>query len=125
MRGRNGGGCDGPRLFRVIAIWTGFVLAQCRGVTVTGQHKACPDPKETPTRDSMSVSGASMRGTEHPYVRTSCACPPTPLNDRSGQGVSPGRDGRVGGMVEMARSQCRSRISYLCVGVSWTDASVV
>ena len=80
---------------------------------------------ETPTRDSMSVSGASMRGIEHPYVRTSCACPPTPLNDRSGQGVSPGRDGRVGGMVEMARSQCRSSISYLCVGVSWTDASVV
>ena len=25
----------------------------------------------------------------------------------------------------MARSQCRSSISYLCVGVSWTDASVV
>ena len=36
MRGRNGGGCDGPRPFRVIAMWTGFVLAQCRGVTVTG-----------------------------------------------------------------------------------------
>ena len=87
--------------------------------------QASTEPKETPTRDGMSVSGASMRGTEHPYVRTSCACPPTPLNDRSGQGVSPGRDGRVGGMVEMARSQCRSSISYLCVGVSWTDASVV
>ena len=36
MRGRNGGGCDRPRPFRVIAIWTGFVLAQSRGVTVTG-----------------------------------------------------------------------------------------
>ena len=52
--------------------------------------QASTEPKETPIRDSMSVSGASMRGTEHPYVRTSSACPLTPLNDRSGQGVSPG-----------------------------------
>ena len=66
-----------------------------------------------------------MRGTEHPYVRTSCACPPAPLNYRSGQGVSSGRDGRVGGMVEMARSQYMSSISYLCVGVDWIGASVV
>ena len=36
MRGWNGGGCDRPRPFRVFAIWTGFVLAQCRGSTVTG-----------------------------------------------------------------------------------------
>ena len=36
MRGRNGGGCDRPRPVRVIAIWTGFVLAQCRGSTLTG-----------------------------------------------------------------------------------------
>ena len=28
MRGWNGGGCDRPRPFRIIAIWTGFVLAQ-------------------------------------------------------------------------------------------------
>ena len=30
MRRRNGGGCDRPRPFRIIAIWAGFVLAQCR-----------------------------------------------------------------------------------------------
>ena len=65
-----------------------------------------------------------MRWTKHPYARTSCACPPTPLNHRSGQGVSSGRDGRVGGMVEMARSQCMSSTSYLCVGVDWIGASV-
>ena len=36
MRRWNGGGCDRPRPFRVIVIWTSFVLAQCRGSTVTG-----------------------------------------------------------------------------------------
>ena len=36
MRGWNEGGCDRPRPFRIIAIWTGFVLAQYRGRTVTG-----------------------------------------------------------------------------------------
>ena len=71
------------------------------------------------------MRGASMRGTEHPYVRTSCACPPTPLTYRSGQGVSSGRDGRVGGMVEMARSRCWASICYLCVGVNWEGVSVM
>ena len=35
MRERNGGGCDRPRPFSVIAIWVGIVLAKCRGSTVT------------------------------------------------------------------------------------------
>ena len=35
MRERNGGGCDRPRPFRVIAIRAGFVLAKYRGSTVT------------------------------------------------------------------------------------------
>ena len=35
MRGRNGGGCDRPRPFSVIAIWAGIMLAKCRGSTVT------------------------------------------------------------------------------------------
>ena len=35
MRERNGGGCDRPRPFSVIAIWAGIVLAKCRGSTVT------------------------------------------------------------------------------------------
>ena len=35
MRERNGGGCDRPRPFSVIAIWVGIVLAKCRGGTVT------------------------------------------------------------------------------------------
>ena len=81
--------------------------------------QASAEPRGTPTRDSMSVRAASMRGTEHPYVRISCACPPTPLNYRSGQGVSSGQDGRVGSMAEMARSQCWASIYYLCVGVNW------
>ena len=38
---RNGGGCDRPRPFRIIAIWAGFVLAQCRGSTVTGAQVSC------------------------------------------------------------------------------------
>ena len=41
MRRRDGGGCDRPRPFRIIAIWAGFVLAQCRGSTVTGAQLSC------------------------------------------------------------------------------------
>ena len=62
--------------------------------------QASAEPRGTPTRNSMSVGGASPRGTELLYVRTSCACLPTPLKYRSGQGVSSGRDGRVGSMVD-------------------------
>ena len=35
VRERNGGDCDRPRPFSVIAIWAGIVLAKCRGGTVT------------------------------------------------------------------------------------------
>ena len=35
VRERNGGGCDRPRPFSVIAIWADIVLAKCRGGTVT------------------------------------------------------------------------------------------
>ena len=35
IRERNGGGCDRPRLFSVIAIWAGIVLAKYRRGTVT------------------------------------------------------------------------------------------
>ena len=87
--------------------------------------QASAEPRGTPIRDSMSLRAASMRGTEHPYVLTSCACPPTSLNYRSGQGVRSGRDGRVGGMVEMARSQSWASICYLCVGVNWGGVSVM
>ena len=41
MRRRNGGGCDRPRPFRIIAIWAGFVLAQCRGSTETSAQVSC------------------------------------------------------------------------------------
>ena len=68
--------------------------------------QASAEPRETPTRGSMSVGRARLRGTELLYVRASCACLPTPLKYRSGEGVSSGRDGRVRSMVEMARSQC-------------------
>ena len=57
--------------------------------------QASAEPRGTSTRDSMSVGGASPRGTELLYFCTSCACLPTPLKYRSGQGVSSGRDGRV------------------------------
>ena len=75
--------------------------------------QASTEFRGTHTRGSMSVRGASMRGTEHPYVRTLCACLSTPLNYRSGQGVSSDRDGRVGGMREMARPQGWASICYL------------
>ena len=38
VRERNGGGCDRPRPFSVIAIWAGIVLAKCRGGTVTSAY---------------------------------------------------------------------------------------
>ena len=50
--------------------------------------QASAEPRGTPTRGSMSVGRARPRGTELRYVRASCACLPTPLKYRSGQGVS-------------------------------------
>ena len=42
MRERNGGVCDRPRPFSVIAIWAGIVLAKRRGGTVTrAQVSSC------------------------------------------------------------------------------------
>ena len=35
MREKNGGSCDRPRAFSVIAIWAGIMVAKCRGGTVT------------------------------------------------------------------------------------------
>ena len=87
--------------------------------------QASAEPRGTPTRGSMSVGRARPRGTELLYVSASCAYLPTPLKYRSGQGVSPGRDGRVGRMVKMARSQCRASMCYLCVGVNWRWVSVM
>ena len=87
--------------------------------------QASTESRGTRTRGSISGREASVRGTEHPYVRTSCACLPTPLDYRSGQGVSSGRDGSVGGVVGRARSQCWISICYLCVGVNWGGVSVV
>ena len=85
--------------------------------------QASAEHRGTPTRDSMSVGGASPRGTELLYVRASCTCA-TPLKYRSGQGVKSGRDGSVTGVVGGVRPQCWSRISYLCVGSGRTGASV-
>ena len=107
----------------------------CVGITIAAiewefmddrqANQASTESRGTHTRGSMFVRGASIRGTEHPCVCTSCACPPTPLTYRSGQGVSSGRDGRFGGMVEMARSRCWASICYLCVGVNWEGVSVM
>ena len=40
MRERNGGGCDRPRPFSVIAIWAGILLAKCRGGTAQALKSA-------------------------------------------------------------------------------------
>ena len=42
MRERNGGGCDRPRPFRVIAIRAGFVLAKYRESTVCYKRSSQP-----------------------------------------------------------------------------------
>ena len=42
--------------------------------------QASAEPRGTRTRGSMSVGGASARGTEHPYVRASPTCLSAPLN---------------------------------------------
>ena len=41
MRERNGGGCDRPHPFRIIAIWASVVLSQCRGSTVRSAQVSC------------------------------------------------------------------------------------
>ena len=87
--------------------------------------KPALNPEEPLPGGSMSVGRARSRGTELLYVRASCAYLPTPLKYRSGQGVSPGRDGRVGSMVKTARSQCWASMRYLCVGVNWRWVSVM
>ena len=40
-RERNGGDCDRPRPFSIIAIWAVIVLAKCRGSTVTSAQISC------------------------------------------------------------------------------------
>ena len=41
MRGMNGGGCDRPHPFSIIAILAVVVLTKCRGSTVTSAHVSC------------------------------------------------------------------------------------
>ena len=41
MRGRNGGGCDRPCPFSIVAIWAVVVLTKCRGSTVTSAQVSC------------------------------------------------------------------------------------
>ena len=41
LRERNGGGCDRPRPFRIIAIWASIMLSQCRGITVRSAQVSC------------------------------------------------------------------------------------
>ena len=41
MRERNGGGCDRPPPFSIIAIWAITALAKCRGSTVTSAQVSC------------------------------------------------------------------------------------
>ena len=42
--------------------------------------QASAEPRETRTLGSMSVGGASTRGTEHPYVHALHTCLSTPQN---------------------------------------------
>ena len=117
---QSGMGTEGVRL-----LWSLHHHCCHRGGVHGYQAGGSTESRGTRTRGSISGREASVRGTEHPYVRTSCACPPTPLDYRSGQGVSSGRDGSVGGVVRRARSQCWVSICYLCVGVNWWGVSVV
>ena len=41
MRGRNGGGCDRPRPFSIIASWAVVVLTKCCGSTVIIAQVSC------------------------------------------------------------------------------------
>ena len=41
MRGRNGGGCDRPRPFSIIASLAVVALTKCRGRTVASAHVSC------------------------------------------------------------------------------------
>ena len=81
--------------------------------------QASTEPRGTHTRGSMSVGGAMARGTEHPYVRVSRTSLSTPLNWRLGRWVNSVRGGRLRGERGVARSQCWSSMSYLCVRVKW------
>ena len=81
--------------------------------------QASTEPRGTHTRGSMSVGGAIVRGTEHPYVRVTSTSLSTPLNGRPGWWVISVRGGMLRGERGVARSQCWSSISYLCVGVNW------
>ena len=92
------------------------VVIKWEFVSCRQADQASTEPRGTHTRGSMSVGEAIARGTEHPYVRVSCTCLSTPLNERSGWWVNSGRSGKVRGVGEMEWSQGRSSISYLCVG---------
>ena len=81
--------------------------------------QACTEPRGTHDRGNMSVGGAIARGTEHPYVRVAGASVSTPLNSRPGWWVISVRGGRLRDERGVARSQCRSSVSYLCVGLNW------
>ena len=41
MRERNGGGCDRPHPFSIIAIWAIVVLTKCRGSSVISTQISC------------------------------------------------------------------------------------
>ena len=102
------------------------LLSSSEGSWITGKlTKLALNPEEPVPGAACPWGGASTRGTEHPYVHVSHTCLSIPLNKRSCQRVSSGRDGRVGGVGEMARSHFWSSVSYLCVGIDWIGASVV
>ena len=120
---QSGLGTEGVRLLLESA---SPLLSSSEGSWIAGKlTKLAPYPEEPVPGAACPWGGVSTRGTEHPYVHASHTCLSTPLNQRSGQRVCSGRDGRVGDVGEMARSHFRSSISYLCVGVDWIGASVV
>ena len=81
--------------------------------------QACTEPRGTHASGSMSVGGASARGTEQRHVPVTSVSGSTPLDWRLGWWVSTIRGGRLRGERGVTRLQCRSSKSYLCVGVSW------
>ena len=61
-----------------VCITTAVVKRRYVGSRQAGQ--ACTEPRGTHASGSMSVGGASARGTEHPHVLFSCVNGSTPLN---------------------------------------------
>ena len=65
---------------RVLGVGITIAVIKLRFMDSRQADQASTEPRGTRTRGSMSVEGASTRGTERPYVHASHTCLSTPLN---------------------------------------------